>query len=271
MITYVDISLKMIIIQQYLKDSSEAAQFNWFLQLQGKTYRHFANRRTLAVSIADQHCFIKIHQGVGWKEIIKNLITFRLPVLGAMDEWRAICYLQNLPILTPQLLAYGQRGNNPAQLESFVLTRALENTLSLEEICATWPEHTPSFALKLSLLKEVARISQVLHTHGVNHRDYYLCHFLLPRTYLESDFSQIPRLYLIDLHRVQIRRYVPLRWQVKDIGGLYFSALKIGLTQRDIYRFMQYYKEKTLRQTLLDDMSFWTAVTKRAEQLNHRS
>ena len=81
-----------------------------------------------------------------------------------------------------------------------------------------------------------------MHSSGINHRDYYICHFLLD---VSADVQSVPpssiRLSLIDLHRVQLRRRTPARWIVKDIGGLYFSSMRIGLTWHDIYRFMSEY------------------------------
>jgi len=66
------------------------------------------------------------------------------------------------------------------------------------------------------------------------------------------------------LHRVQLRRRTPLRWIVKDIGGLYFSSMRIGLTRRDVYRFMKVYRNKPLRETLQADGKFWSRCRLRA-------
>ena len=83
-----------------------------------------------------------------------------------------------------------------------------------------------------------------MHANGINHRDFYICHFLLDVSadvYRQS--PQALRLSLIDLHRVQLRKRTPSRWVVKDIGGLYFSSMRIGLTRRDLYRFMKVYRD----------------------------
>jgi len=109
-----------------------------------------------------------------------------------------------------------------------------------------------------------------MHENGLNHRDYYLCHFLLDRSAgAMKDTVSLPRLSLIDLHRVQIRKHTPSRWIVKDIGGLWFSAMRTGLTRRDLYRFMKLYKNKSLRDTLQDDGKFWSRCRLRAYSLYH--
>jgi hypothetical protein len=79
--------------------------------------------------------------------------------------------------------------------------------------------------------------------------------------------SQKLRLFLIDLHRVQIRRNTPMRWRVKDIAGLYFSSMDIGLTQRDLLRFIRLYRNKPLKVSLREDRVFWRRVTRRGISL----
>ena len=243
--------------------------FDHIMQLEGEMFRDIDNRRTLRFSLNGRRYFLKAHYGVGWKEIIKNLLQFRLPVLGARNEWRAIQRLQELGVETMVLVGYGERGINPARRQSFVITEALEDTVSLEDFCAPWENNPPvtreELKLKRALIDRLAEVSRRLHENGVNHRDYYLCHFLLDRSaHATQNPASVPRVSLIDLHRVQIRRRTPRRWIVKDIGGLYFSSMRIGLTQRDLYRFMRGYSNKPLRDTLQQDGKFWSRCRLRA-------
>jgi heptose I phosphotransferase len=136
--------------------------------------------------------------------------------------------------------------------------------VSLEDFCREWPEAPPAFPLKLALIQKVADIARSLHQNGVNHRDFYLCHFLLER----NSLAEKPvRIFLIDLHRVQIREHTPLRWIIKDLGGLFFSAMEIGLTRRDLFRFMKAYRQRSLAAILKDETDFWARVRSRAESL----
>ena len=248
--------------------------FDYIMQLDGEMFRDIDNRRTLRFSLNDKRYFLKAHYGVGWKEIIKNLLQFRLPVLGARNEWCAIQRLQRLDVDTMTLVGYGERGSNPARRQSFVITEALEETVSLEDFCADWEKHPPTtkaeLRFKRALINRLAEVSRRMHESGLNHRDYYLCHFLLDRSAgAMKDAVSLPRLSLIDLHRVQIRKRTPLRWVVKDIGGLWFSSMRIGLTRRDFYRFMTVYKNKSLRDTLQEDGKFWSRCRLRAYSLYH--
>jgi len=248
--------------------------FDTIMQLDGELYRDVANRRTLRFELGGKRYFLKAHYGVGWKEIFKNLLQLKIPVLGARNEWLAIQQLEQLSVETMTLVGYGERGSNPAKKQSFVITEALEETESLEDFCATWEQHPPvtkaGIRLKRELIKRIARVSRLMHTHGINHRDYYICHFLLD---VSADVLARPpdslRLSLIDLHRVQLRKKTPERWIVKDVGGLYFSSMRIGLTRRDIYRFMIEYRGKPLRATLAEDARFWSLCRLRAYSLYH--
>lgn len=230
----------------------------------GQIYREppGANRRTLRFELGSHRYYLKLHWGVGWREIMKNLVTLRLPVVGAANEWRAIIKLRELGVETMKLAAYGRAGWNPARQKSYVITHELKDCISLEDYCAEWKNNPPPYALKQKLISRIAETTRKLHQHGVNHRDLYICHFLLqlPWSGGEDDFH----LYLIDLHRVQIRRRTPQRWKVKDVAALYFSAMHTGLTKRDLLRFMKVYSRKPIRQLLVEESGFWEAVERRA-------
>lgn len=248
------------------QDAFEAAR-----RQQGAIFRDKEGRRTLRFEIDGRGYFLKLHQGVGWGEIFKNLLQLRLPVIGASNEYLAIRALEKIALDTLSVAGYGQRGVNPATQLSFLITDELTAVESLEDFCGRWPQQPPTFALKHALLLRVADISRRLHAAGINHRDYYLCHFLLDiRTPVTAANLAEHPLYLMDLHRAQIRALVPLRWRIKDIGGLYYSALHIGLTRRDVLRFMRAYSGQPLRQLLRAEQPFWRAVLRRAGQIYRR-
>jgi heptose I phosphotransferase len=248
--------------------------FDYLLNLDGEMFRDMRDRRTLRFTLGGRRYFLKAHLGVGWPEIFKNLLQLRLPVLGARNEWQAIKRLEQLGIDTMRVAAYGERGCNPARRESFIITEALENTESLEDYCADWDRQPPAgpaaLRLKRALITRVASIARAMHTHGMNHRDFYICHLLLDvsRDVLAVDPDALT-LSVIDLHRAQLRKRTPRRWIIKDIGALYFSAMRIGLTRRDLYRFMAVYRDAPLRETLAADGKFWSRCRLRAASLYH--
>lgn len=213
--------------------------------LQGKVYRSKEGRRTLRFEYENQGYFLKLHEGIGWQEIIKNVLQLRLPVLGAANEFNACNALKQLNIDTMTPAAFGERGCNPAKKLSFLITEELANTISLEDYCKPWAQHPPSLREKRAVIRKLAQISKVLHENGINHRDYYLCHFL--RAADGRVFQQQDALYLIDLHRAQIRKSTPQRWLIKDLAGLFYSAFDLPLTQRDVLCFLAVYRRAWLR------------------------
>lgn len=236
--------------------------------LQGEVYRELEGRRTLRTEVDGRGYFVKIHRGIGWGEIIKNLLSARLPVLGARNEYIAIQRLQQAGVATMTAVAFAERGSNPARQHSFIITEELAPTISLEDYCMDWPQRPPAFALKRALLERVAGMTGRMHRAGVNHRDCYICHFLL-----HTDQPVQPdnfRLSLIDLHRAQTREQTPVRWRNKDLAALYFSALDIGLTRRDKLRFLRAYFDQPLRQVLRDEAELLRWLESKAAKLYER-
>ncbi|MGE6660546.1 lipopolysaccharide core heptose(I) kinase RfaP [Pseudomonas sp. NPDC077408] len=260
--------MKLIVTEPFKTLWAGRDPFEAVEQLQGQVYRELEGRRTLRTEIDGRGYFVKIHRGIGWGEIVKNLSTAKLPVLGAGQEWWAIQRLHEAGVPTMTAVAYGERGSNPATQHSFIITEELAPTVSLEDFAANWREQPPKPALKRALIAEVASMAGNMHRAGVNHRDFYICHFLLhtDKPVTAHDF----RLSLIDLHRAQTRAQTPRRWRNKDLAGLYFSALGIGLTRRDKLRFLKIYFQRPLRDVLRDEVSLLTWLQRKAEKLQDR-
>lgn len=237
--------------------------------LQGEVFRELETRRTLRFELAGGSYFLKWHRGTSLKEIVKNLISLRMPVLGADREWNAIHRLHDVGVDTMHGVGFGEKGLNPLTKTSFIITEDLTPTISLEDYCADWVTNPPSAAVKRMLIKRVATMVRKMHLSGINHRDCYICHFLLHLPFNgEEDTLKIS---VIDLHRAQIRSHVPRRWRDKDLIGLYFSSLNIGLTQRDILRFMKVYFDIPLRDILLRETELLYQADKKAERIRERT
>ena len=252
----------------WLRDDFESSwlgkdPFTEVVALKGVTVRRVAQRRTFRFEIFGAGFFAKIHSGPGWPEILKNLIVGKLPVLDASNEFIAARKLVDLGINTLVVAAFGVRGKNPARRQSFIVTDEIVDAISLEDFCSGWAEHPPVFGQKLTLLNDVASLARKLHVGGVVHHDFYLCHILLNR----GSGSTSGSLVLIDLHRASIRKKLPDRSLVKELGALYFSSMDIGLSSRDYLRFLTIYFELTPREVLSNKNHLIAAVCKRAEKL----
>lgn len=238
-------------------------------QLSGEVYRAVKQRKTFNFHIDEKSYFIKIHHGETLKEIFKNLVSCRLPVLDAKQEWNAIHHLQSHNVDTMNGRAFGRKGLNPLTRHSFIITEDLNPAISLEDVTNEWLTASPDVMYKRRLIEQLAITTTKMHQAGVNHRDCYLCHFLLDETLFNQE-NKI-KLSIIDLHRAQIRKKVPLRWRDKDLIGLYFSSSNIGLTSRDVFRFMKTYFAKPLRTILKEEQTLMTIAEKKSARIRRRT
>ena len=198
-----------------------------------------------------QGFFIKHHHGIGWKEIFKDLFQFKIPVTGAGGEYRAIRHLERYGVPTMSCAGFGERGANPAAQESFIITRELAGMVSLEDFFA---EQKVSCGMRRDIICRLGRSVGNMHSHGLNHRDCYICHFLRS--------PETGELHVIDLHRAQIRKKVPFRYAVKDVAGILFSAMDLELSLRDIALFYREYKRAGNRNSKAFKAAVWKAAVK---------
>ena len=221
---------------------TDKASYSFAKRIQGETYRKSANRITKRIEFNQKGYFLKIHGPVGWKEILKNLIQLKVPVIGALREFNAIKHLSKNSINSLKVVGFFQEGLSPANSRSFLITQELEETISLEDFFLEGLHKNLSFKQKKILIEQTAKTIRQIHASGLNHRDLYLCHLHIEK---EINFKDL-KIITIDLHRAQIRKNVPERWLVKDLGGFLHSAMGFGLTERDCYRFFKTYFACTL-------------------------
>ena len=155
------------------------------------------------MTLNGQAYFLKRHEGVGWKEIAKNWLVAKRPVLGAENEWRACLRLAAHGIAAPKVAAFARQGGNPARRRSFVLCEELAGFVSLEAVAKEWAAKPPGTKAKRRLVQAAAELVRGLHAAGVAHRDLYICHLLLHR----RKWAQgVPRLAVLDLHRARLHK-----------------------------------------------------------------
>lgn len=226
------------------------------MAISGKVFRDVRGRKTMQIVIEGKSYFIKQHFGVGWREIVKNYLSLKKPILGAMTEVGAIEKLTQLGISTTPLVGYGVQGCNPASQKSFIITEDLGDIVSLEDICADWKSNPPEAAFKSRLMIALAELAAKLHSAGLSHRDFYLCHFVLKKTELAKGKLD---LILIDLHRVLLNQSPHGNSVMKDISALVFSTMDFGFTTEDWALFKRHY--------LPQSEDFWADVSIRANKL----
>lgn len=192
-------------------------------------------RRTAWFERDGRRYFLKVHSGIGWREIAKCWLQGKPAVVDALTETRALERLAELGIPAPRLVAYGEHGWNPARRRSFVLTEALSDTEDLAEFLAQAPRL--SFVERSALTRALGDLTGRLHAARIAHRDLYLTHFRLRRA-PQGAFE----LFLIDLHRARLARPAAGRWIGKELAALRFSTLGLALTRADLARFRRAYR-----------------------------
>lgn len=241
--------------------------FDQVMALQGEVYRAKEGRRTIMFEHQGREYFAKIHHGIGWGEIWKNLTSIRLPVTNASNEWKAVDLLEKSVVATVKIVGKGMRGSNPAKCESFVIMEALDEQVEVEDFLKEMGglDGRRRVELKRAIVRQVADAARRMHGAGMNHRDFYLCHFhILERDWSEWSPEEELRLPLIDLHRAQIRNSVPRRWLIKDLGALLFSAVDCQISDRDLVTFLKVYIGPNWRMRLREDAGLWLSVVRRA-------
>ena len=232
--------------------------------LSGESFREVKSRRTIRFELAGRGYFAKLHRGIGWREFFKDLLQFKRPITDAGNEYRAIRRLEELGLDTMTCAGYGVRGWDPAARQSFLITEELTGVISLEDLAKLSGDRAVPYPQRCALVRQLAAAAGAMHRGGVNHRDCYLCHFLLKKSTVNAP---TPTLYVIDLHRAQIRESVPYRYLVKDVAGLWFSAMDAGLSRRDRLRFIREYECRPLPEVFRENRKFWRDVDRAARKL----
>ncbi|MFM8355985.1 MAG: lipopolysaccharide core heptose(I) kinase RfaP [Gammaproteobacteria bacterium] len=233
--------------------------------LDGVAHRAVANRATLAVELGARPFFLKRHRGVGWREILKNLFSGRLPVVSAWNEFAACQVLADAGIPAPTAAAFGRQGLNPARCRSFVLCDALLGYTDLEQRTARWLAAPPSGRLRSRLVAALAEFARRFHDAGLVHRDFYLCHLLADDA---AWAAGAVRLAVLDLHRALRFRVVPSRWRERDLAALLYSARALNPSRFELLRFVRVYSGVPLRTAFADPL--WRRVWRRAARLERR-
>jgi len=178
--------------------------------------------------------FIKRHFPFSPARFIRERIRLA-STKTAYDEFENILAFLRAGIPTMMPIAAGKRKCGLWGTRSFLMTEAIEGCMTLEQFAETvWGK--TGFQDKKRLILNVARLTRKMHDCGFNHRDYYLCHLLIGVAERNRD-----ELFVMDLHRVDIREKVPERWIIKDLAALYYSCLPYDISRTNKLRFFKDY------------------------------
>jgi tRNA A-37 threonylcarbamoyl transferase component Bud32 len=241
-------------------DGSGMASFDDFMQLEGVVVKSAVRERsTQRLDLEGATVYVKKHFFPGIREVLKSFLRFRFP-LGALNEWRGLLafHAHDIPTMTPicagrKLLFW------KIEKESFLLTDDLGKASRLDDFLkrnGAIPFRGKVLETKKRILENLADITRRMHSAGINHRDYYLCHILMDNR---------ERLYVIDLHRVNLRDEVGKRWMVKDLAALLFSSLEVPVTHGQRLAFYKRYMQISRLST--DDKTLIRLIVKKCNKI----
>jgi heptose I phosphotransferase len=68
-----------------------------------------------------------------------------------------------------------------------------------------------------------------------------------------------------------MRDKVPQRWRDKDLIGLYFSSMDIGLSKTDVFRFLKIYFQLPLKEIFKKEKALFAVASKKAAKIKERT
>ena len=247
---------------------TEAQLLEWAWTVEGNIHRQVKGRCTLRTHVDGRAYFLKRHLGVGWGEILKNLMVGKKAVLGAENEYRACLHLARHDVLAPRAAAFAIERGNPARRRSFVLCGELAGFDSLEDLTDAWADAPPSPLAKRRLVVAAARFVRRLHEIGLAHRDLYICHLLINR---RKWAAREVELAVLDLHRARLQSPISHFWRCRDLAALLFSTLHLNLSRFSQLRFVRLYAGRPLREVFDNDSALWRGVERRAKALRKKA
>lgn len=233
-------------IEEFYKDllrRNELRRFQDFMTFRGgKVLKQLPSRSILKIEFSSgaetKVFFMKRHKGsLSLGEVIRAFLS-GFSLSWGRKEWEVIQAFQKsgIPTLTP--VAAGERVSWFRQ-ESFLLTEELKGFQSLELFLKSHfmiPLSREKMKEKRAIIQELARIIRNMHEAGFNHRDLYCCHIFIQRQ--ESGKREWR---VLDLQRVDRRRWFRSRWITKDLAALNYSAPSPFITRTDRLRFLRCY------------------------------
>lgn len=172
--------------------------------------------------------YIKRYKPVPVKERVKSLVSLKPGTYNAFHEWKSILafHRHQLPTMVP--IAACRIKNNTC-----IMTEGITDYKRASKVFASLKRS--DFKRKRTLIRKIAELAANMHKTGLAHQDFYLVHIFIK----EKCDDEI---YLIDLQRVVMHRNLSIRWVIKDLAQLLFSARKV-VQNTDVLFFWKKYCE----------------------------
>jgi len=165
------------------------------------------------------------------KDGLWSLLRHGKPWSVCRREWENSLLLQSAGFQTAELVAYGEECGLFWERFSFLLTRAVPVTQTVEDFVQDCHDRTRRREVIRALAAEVRR----LHDAGLAAPDLFCRHLFVELT------SQGPRFHWIDMSRLNRCRRVSLRRRARDLAALNVTAPLRFVSARERLFFLQIY------------------------------
>ncbi len=162
----------------------------------------------------------------------------------ALQEWRRLEWARAQRLPVPAAVAAGEFIGPWGRLCSFLAVEELSDMVPLHEAvpaAAGYLDLQSFQQWKRGLIAEMAHLTRALHEQRRFHKDFYLCHFYIPRKHTRENPVWQGQVHLIDLHRLGHHPWSWPLWQIKDLAQLVYSSEVSGVEARDRLRFWRAY------------------------------
>jgi heptose I phosphotransferase len=180
--------------------------------------------------------YLKKHHGRTWRTWLATFMGVAPPRSPGRVEAENALALNALGIDVMPLTAYGEKLHADGRWDSFLLSEELEGYCELQDFIEWRFAKNESTQDLHRLILQVANIARRFHAAGFNHRDFYCCHFLVKEV-SPGTFD----VRLIDLQRVQRRKWFRHRWIVKDLAQLASMSPEAHVGCREKVLFLRAY------------------------------
>jgi hypothetical protein len=185
--------------------------------------------------------YLKRHVGarVTISELLGAWVLGR-SVSPGMVEFENICTFREHGFVTVTPVAAGQRRISAWRYESFLITESVSPFTSLEAIIRHDParlEGPKGELFKRPLLAAVGDLARRMHAAGFNNRDFNSTHVLIG----PHNGNEEVTLALLDLQRVDRKKWMRFRWMIKTMAELIYSMPAPLFSDQDHQRLLAAY------------------------------
>ena len=214
----------------------------------GVAIKNIKERSVICIRILihgkEKYLYLKRHnpEYIGLRRLVMQLFP-KWVLSQGRKEFENICDFRkcNLPTVVP--LAAGEKFVRFFWVESFLITEDFAPFISLEYLLRDHPEFLmgpEGEYRKRILIKEIALFARRMHQSGFNHRDFNATHILL---HYETG-SDMPKIALFDLQRVDRKRFLRYRWMIKTLAELNYTMPEKLFDTKDRLCLLLSYKRK---------------------------